>query len=122
MPILFKLLRGSIKATLAALFWAVSFALLHGLGWYPDEQIAGLFMTAPTPTHLWVVFLGLVALLAIALLFAEHWIPPLIARIRKGKSPLEIIFDTTNPAMRFWERRSPRDENGKKLPGLMWEY
>jgi hypothetical protein len=36
--------------------------------------------------------------------------------------PLEIIFDPTNPHNRFWERTSPRDETGKKLLGLVWEY
>ena len=119
---LFKLLWALVKATLAAIFWAAILALVHRLGWYPDEQIAGLFVMAPTPSELWIAFLGLVALLAIALLFAEHWISPLIVRIRKGKPPLEIIFDPTNPSNRFWERTSPRDENGNKLPGLVWEY
>ena len=123
MPIFFKLLRWSSKAALSALFWAAVFALSHNLGWFPEEQIAGLFMTAPTPAQLQVVFLGLVALLAIALLFAERWISPLMARIItriiKGKSPLEIIFDTANPAMRFWERMSPRDKEGNIFPGFV---
>lgn len=37
-------------------------------------------------------------------------------------SPLQIIFDTSNPHNRFWERMSPRDKTGNKLPGLVWEY
>ncbi|MGH6839832.1 MAG: hypothetical protein ACREDT_13750 [Methylocella sp.] len=41
---------------------------------------------------------------------------------KKAKSPLEIIFDPTNPVKRFWERTSPRDENGRILSGIVWEY
>jgi hypothetical protein len=79
---MFRILWGATKATLAATFWAVVFELAHHFGWYPEEQIAGLFVMAPTQAQLWTVFLGLVAILAIALLLAEHWVSPLIARIR----------------------------------------
>jgi hypothetical protein len=37
-------------------------------------------------------------------------------------SPLEIIFDPRNPARRFWSLESPRDENGNKQPGTLYEY
>jgi hypothetical protein len=36
--------------------------------------------------------------------------------------PLEIIFDPSNPARRFWSMESPRDENDNKRPGAFWEY
>jgi hypothetical protein len=77
---------------------------------------------APTPEELWIASLGVVSLLSIALLFAEHWISPLIARIRKGKTPLEIIFDQANPSKRFWSIESPKDDNGNRKPGTFWEY
>jgi hypothetical protein len=38
------------------------------------------------------------------------------------ESPLQIIFDPTNPARRFWSRESPKDEHGNKNPGVFWEY
>jgi len=41
---------------------------------------------------------------------------------RKIDQPLEIVFDPTNPSKRFWSMESPRDENGKKLSGVVWEY
>ncbi len=37
-------------------------------------------------------------------------------------SPLEIIFNSTNPAKRFWSTESPRDAAGNKKPGIFWEY
>jgi hypothetical protein len=37
-------------------------------------------------------------------------------------SPLEIIFDTSNPAKRFWSMESPKDESGLPKPGVFWEY
>jgi hypothetical protein len=40
----------------------------------------------------------------------------------QGDSVLEVIFDPTNPAQRFWSREAPRDENGNKQPGVFWEY
>jgi len=36
--------------------------------------------------------------------------------------PIEIIFDPTNPAERFWSFESPRDEQGNKKPGIFLEY
>ena len=35
---------------------------------------------------------------------------------------LEIHFDSTNPARRFWSFESPRDPDGKALPGIVYEY
>jgi class 3 adenylate cyclase len=39
-----------------------------------------------------------------------------------ARGPLEIIFDRANPHNKFWSMESPRDEDGKKLPGVIWEY
>ena len=39
-----------------------------------------------------------------------------------GESPLEIIFDPTNPARRFWSMESPVDDAGQRMPGAFWEY
>jgi len=40
----------------------------------------------------------------------------------QGDTILEIVFDPTNPAQRFWSREAPRDEKGDKKPGVFWEY
>jgi hypothetical protein len=37
-------------------------------------------------------------------------------------SPLEIIFDPTNPSKKFWSIEQMRDENGKQIAGSFWEY
>jgi hypothetical protein len=37
-------------------------------------------------------------------------------------SPLEIIFDPSNPARRFWSMESLRNEKGEVLPGSVWQY
>jgi hypothetical protein len=37
-------------------------------------------------------------------------------------SPLDIIFDPTNPGRKFWSHESPRDPSGLQLPGVIWEY
>jgi hypothetical protein len=37
-------------------------------------------------------------------------------------SPLEIVFDPSNPARRFWSMESPKDEHGVRLPGAFWEH
>ena len=74
------------------------------------------------------------ALLSPPLWLAPAMVPPgllliwLALRRRKddskpqGDSVLEIIFDPTNYARRFWSRESPRDENGNAKPGVFWEY
>jgi hypothetical protein len=46
---------------------------------------------------------------------------------RPRKTPLnqtsiEIIFDPTNPAKRFWSFESPQDEQGNRKPGIFLEY
>jgi len=35
---------------------------------------------------------------------------------------LEIIFDRANPARKFWSLEQSKDENGKPVPHLHWEY
>ena len=40
----------------------------------------------------------------------------------EDESPLEIIFDSTNPARRFWSKESPRDGSGAAKYGTFWEY
>ncbi len=35
---------------------------------------------------------------------------------------LEIHFDPSNPARRFWSFESPRDRDGNQLPGIFYEY
>ena len=35
---------------------------------------------------------------------------------------LEIHFDPSNPAQRFWSFESPRDKDGTQLPGIFHEY
>ena len=35
--------------------------------------------------------------------------------------PIEIIFDRTNPARRFWSFESPKDEKGN-IKRVFWEY
>jgi hypothetical protein len=37
-------------------------------------------------------------------------------------SPLEIVFDTANPARKFWSVEPIFDASGKRLPGGVWEY
>jgi DNA-binding XRE family transcriptional regulator len=39
-----------------------------------------------------------------------------------SSSPLEIIFDPTNPGRKFWSVEPMKDENGKPIPGSFWEY
>ena len=35
---------------------------------------------------------------------------------------LEIIFDPTNPARRFWSIEQMRNEAGEQIAGTFWEY
>jgi hypothetical protein len=35
---------------------------------------------------------------------------------------LEIVFDITNPAQRFWKRTQAKDKDGKFMPITLWEY
>jgi len=42
--------------------------------------------------------------------------------LRSHESPLEIIFDPTNPGRRFWSTEPMKDENGKQIAGSFWEY
>jgi hypothetical protein len=37
-------------------------------------------------------------------------------------TPLEILFDLTNPNQKFWSIEQARDENGKQIEGSYWEY
>ena len=39
-----------------------------------------------------------------------------------ARSPLQIIFETSNPHNRFWQKTSPRDKDGNILPGIVTEY
>ena len=42
--------------------------------------------------------------------------------LRSQGSPLEIIFDPTNPGRTFWSIAPMKDENGKQIAGSFWEY
>jgi len=46
--------------------------------------------------------------------------PPLPPDTSQNVSPLEIIFDPTNPARRFWSLESHKDDSGKAHP--YWEH
>jgi hypothetical protein len=37
-------------------------------------------------------------------------------------SPLQIIFDPTNPARRFWSLEPAKDKDGSPRPGSYWEH
>jgi len=37
-------------------------------------------------------------------------------------SPIEIIFDPSNPNRKFWSIEPMRDEVGHQIPGSFWEY
>jgi len=39
-----------------------------------------------------------------------------------ARSPLEIIFDPTNPGRRFWSMEAQKDQNGKPLLPACWQY
>lgn len=43
-------------------------------------------------------------------------------REKEDKPALEIIFDPSNPAKRFWSIESLRDGTGQPKPGTFWEY
>jgi hypothetical protein len=105
------------------------------LGWIGlDRPIKALFVIASSfggtllvmIAHLPAYAIGLLAFAFFALagigvnVWERFW------NRRKAKldanSPFRIIFDASNPNNRFWERTSPKDENGKKLPGVVWEY
>lgn len=49
-------------------------------------------------------------------------LPNLIAMATTPLSPLQIIFDKSNPHNRFWERVPPKDKDGSPLSGVVWEY
>jgi hypothetical protein len=42
--------------------------------------------------------------------------------LRSQESPLEIIFDPTNPGRTFWSIEPMKGENGKQIAGSFWEY
>jgi hypothetical protein len=81
-----------------------------------------LVMIAQLPLYeIGLLALGFFALAGVGANAWEGWWKRRKERI-SHRSPLQIIFDTSNPYNRFWEKMSPRDETGKKLPGVMWEY
>jgi hypothetical protein len=41
---------------------------------------------------------------------------------RHQASPLQIIFDPTNPARRFWSLEAAKDKDGSPGPGSYWEH
>jgi hypothetical protein len=38
------------------------------------------------------------------------------------ESPLEIVFDATNPGRKFWSIEPMRDDSGKQMAASFWEY
>jgi hypothetical protein len=101
--------------------WVVTgFGGAGGLMTFLWSAVAGL-----SPLDVWVYAVVVTAaLLAIAyflISFLENH--RVVGRnFSASTSPLEVIFDSTNPSKRFWSQESPKDENGKPKPGVFWEY
>jgi hypothetical protein len=68
------------------------------------------------PPYLWIP-LGL--LTAILILFVGHL--SLTLKERLARSPLEIVFDSTNPQRKFWSMIPITRVDGEPL-GTQWEY
>lgn len=89
-----KQLWGFIKFLIATIFGAAILEFSHLLGWFPDRQLAELAMGAPSIVETRIFWVGLVAIIAIAALFAEHWLGVFNAALKRersiGKSKLNI--------------------------------
>ena len=76
------------------------------------------------PPYFWIPLAALVALLILAAVNLFY----VIREHRQGRSmtppaaALQIHFDSSNPAKRFWSSESPRDKDGNQLPGIFHEY
>jgi len=48
---------------------------------------------------------------------------PLVRRTLPSlATPLKIIFDSDNPAQKFWRRTQAKDKDGRPVPVMIWEY
>ena len=109
---------------------ASTFSWILPATWGTAVGAAGSIATAlvsaayNVPPYLWIPLVALVALLILAAVnlfyvLREH-------RLARGMSApaaaLEIHFDPSNPAKRFWSFESPRDKDGNQLPGIFHEY
>ena len=100
----------------------VSDSAAKNLAWWFDQggvPIAGTWIRthAAFIAHYGVASLGIIA--AILLLWAI--LVRLWQAVLPGR-PLKIVFDTRNPAQRFWKRTQAKDKNGNPLPITLWEY
>lgn len=81
-----KILWEAFKVTVAAVAAAVALGICNELGWYPDKDITHFLMTIPAiPAPSTLGYLIPVGVIALLLLFAEHWLVPLV-RTRVGAS------------------------------------
>lgn len=75
----------------------------------------------------WVIGLGLL-MFFIAGFFVRNRLFPSASKTvepnpsKAARSPLEIVFDPTNPSERFWSMESSRGKNSTMGPGAFWEY
>jgi hypothetical protein len=69
----------TFKGLVAAIIGATGVEVLHEFGWFPDKKLAGLIMQTPTLASSTLTYALLVAVIALPLLFAEHWLGPFIS-------------------------------------------
>ncbi len=109
---------GILGRTVAGIFLAVCAAFEFG----PDKWIANMIQNFPYMT---VFVMRSIFVLLGLLTFAFIWASFKNARKRRSKidenirtSPLEIIFDPSNPSKRFWSNVSIANSEGRFIPLL----
>jgi len=107
-----------VKFILAAIGAAALVEIFHECGWFPDRDLASLIVH-PGFAASSLAYAIVVAIVAIPLLFAEHWLGPIIAdRFRKlrGLTPSSpaLSEEPSVPSLTVALEESPASINGFK--------
>lgn len=85
-----------IKFVLATLVGAAGIEICHQYGWYPDRDLAAFMMKAPNHLTLHLAYLTIAMVIGLALVFAEHWLAPMLKmhsakRSKRASEPVAAI-------------------------------
>lgn len=107
------------KATIAVLLWAALFEILHIYGWFPEkwlaDRVTDLMDTTPLAIQQPIIQWSLIVFFAAITLFAEHWVPPVIAA---GWPKLKQLISRFKPQIVFGANNVDSGESYLPTPDI----